>query len=237
MLSPLLTLLLVISGQVQDLRPIYDARRSPEPAKFPTAEIASLKRNVQPAAKRFWDKRADQCDEELEVIDAAQGSFTKPKSNQKAILYRYCTTGHNFALNGIAVIEDGQLAAHYVYDGAWDNAIGALSDIDGNGLSEILIATGGTNQGITWGVISIIELSEKGARKFGATDTYSDNCVAQEKGKASAYKLYVKTGSAPAFQRETFISSACGVKGSWLKSGAQKQIAMREDEIEYHRLK
>jgi hypothetical protein len=54
---------------------------------------------------------------------------------------------------------NGRVVAHIVYEGGQDRAIGALPDIDGNGLAEILVATGETNQGVTWETISIIELA------------------------------------------------------------------------------
>lgn len=232
-----LLLIFAIQSPMQDLRPIYDARRSPESAKTPDAEVAILKRIIRPIDRKYWGKLSDNCDGEFELIDVAQGAFTKPQSSQKAFLYRYCATGHNFALNGIAVLEDGQIAAHLVYEGSWDNAVGALPDIDGDGLSEILIATGGTNMGETWGVISVIELSEKGVSKFGITETYSDNCGAVEKGKASAHRLQVRVGATPTFYRETFVSQDCGKNGTWAKSEALKPIVMRKDEIKYQRLK
>lgn len=237
MLALIFIVLFTFTSPAQNLRPIYDARKSPQPTKVSSLEMAILNRDVKPAAKRFWNKRGEECESEFEAIDVAQGSFTKASSAQKVILYRYCPTGHNFALNGVAIFEDGRLVSHYGYEGSWDNAIGSLPDIDGNGLSEILIATSGTNQGITWGVVSIIELSDKEIRKFGITDTYSDNCGAQEKGTATAYRLSAIMGATPAFQRETFVSRDCGGSGAWSKSGEIKQVAMRKDKVEYKRIK
>lgn len=222
----------------QDLRPIYDARKTPNPIKTIGEEESVLKREILPAARRHWSKQnSAACDEDFEVVDIAKGAFTKPQTIQKAVLYRYCITGHNFALNGIAIIEEGQTVAHVVYEGGVDNAVGAVPDIDGNGHAGIIIATGGTNQGETWGVISLIELSEKAVRKFGQAETLLDNCLVEEnKGNSTAYRIYVKTGATPIFYREMFVSS-CGESSKWSRKGIMKQYALGKDEIKYRRLK
>src|SRR5262249_42885034 len=233
-----LFLLFKVQSPTKELRLIYDARRIPDQGKVSNIEKAILEREIHPIARRHWGKCTDEFEGEFVVVDVAQGAFTRPQSNQKAFLYMFCHTAHLFAQNGIAVLEDERIVAHLVYDGGTDNQVGALPDIDGNGLSEILIHGGGTTQGETFGGISIIELSQKGVRKFGETETYHDNCgVEENKGKKTAYRIYVRAGTTPAFYREAFVSNCSGQKESRSRSAASKQIAMSKDEIKYHRLK
>ncbi|MDR3556089.1 MAG: hypothetical protein P4L55_15135, partial [Syntrophobacteraceae bacterium] len=166
----------------------------------------------------------------------ARGSFTKPDSDQKAILYRYCETGHNRALNGIAIVEKGAVVCHLAYPGDWDNGVGALPDINGNGRSELLISSGGTNQGITWGTIRIIELSDTIVlTKFGGTKTLSDNCGAdEEKGSATAYRILVKSGPMADFYQELFVNKgACSGTGVWEKSGKREKVSLENDRTDY----
>jgi hypothetical protein len=109
----------------QGLRPIFNARLILKETKASNQEIALLIRVFEPAAGKFWKKKGKECDEpKLGVIDVAKGSFTKPSSTQIAVLYRYCMTGHNFALDEIAILENNHVAAHIMYDCAWDLAIG-----------------------------------------------------------------------------------------------------------------
>jgi hypothetical protein len=231
-----LLLLFQAQSPTQELRLIYDARRNLEQGKTSNIEEAILEREIHPIARRRWGKCTDEVEGEFGVVDVAQGAFTKPQSNQKAFLYRFCHTAHLFAQNGIAVLEDGKIVAHLVYEGGTDSQVGALPDIDGNGLSEILILGFGSTQGETHTGISIIELSQKGGRKFGKTETYFDNCGADEKSKATAYKIYVRAATTPAFYRETFVNN-CGLKEPWSRSEAPKRIAIKKDETKYHRLK
>ena len=202
-----------------------------------------MKDVVLPAARKAWHarERDGDCQTGFEsiAVDIAPGSFTKPKSGQKALLYKYCTLGHNLDLNGIAIIENGRVVAHIVYEGGEDHALGALPDIDRNGLSEILIATGGTNQGITWGTISILELSGSGITRLGQTGTLSDDCGTNETScKMTANRISVKVGSPPAFYREVFVDhGARSGAGAWKKSGGLAPISLDQDKIEYELLK
>jgi len=218
-------------AETRGVHPIYDARKSLKTTEITAGDISLLKRVVFPAAERFWKKKGKDCERELEAIDVARGSFTKTSSNQKAILYKYCTTGHNFALNGIAVVEENRIVAHVAYEGAWDNAIGALPDIDGNGLSEIIITTGGMNMGEVWGVISLLEISGHIVKKIGRTETYNGECEAVGGiGRSTAYRIWSTTGPSSVFKRETFIQDCNG--GKWKQSGIS-QMKMDKDEVHY----
>jgi hypothetical protein len=224
----------------QQPKTIYDPRLDLKPAVLSPVEEALMKEKVLPAAGKEWHDQelAGKCEagKAPGVIDVARGSFTKPGSDQKAILYRYCETGHNMALNGIAIVEKGAVVCHLVYPGEWDNGVGALPDINGDGRSELLISSGGTNQGITWGSIRIIELSDTIVlTKFGGTRTLSDNRGADEKnGRATAYRISVKSGPMADFYHELFVNKgACSGTGVWKKSGKREKISLENDTTDY----
>jgi hypothetical protein len=127
-----------------DSKTIYDGRLSLEPAILSPQEESLFREKILPAARVSWrdGEGSDACGEgpEARAVDIAKGSFTRPKSMQKAILYTYCITGDNFALDGIAIIEGDQVVSHLFYEGDRENAIGALPDISGDGRSEIIPA-------------------------------------------------------------------------------------------------
>ena len=101
-------------------------------------------------------------------------------------------------------------------------------------LPKILVASGGTNQGVTWKSILLIELSGNGVAKFGQTETYSDNCgVGEKNGKAEACRLFVKVGKTPVFYREAFVNKGVCDGGTWTKSGTPRQISLKEDETDW----
>ncbi len=227
----------------QDVRPIFDGRLELKATKLSPAEEALMTSTILPAARTYWKarERDQDCmpDFKSEALDVAAGSFTRAKAEQKAILYKYCVIGQDQALNGIAIVEDGRLVAHIVYEGDEDYAIGVLPDINGNGISEILLATGGTNQGITWQVVSIIEIHGSEITKFGHIETSSDDCGINEKsGKTTAKKLFVRAGANPGFLREIYVNPGCGDSGrNWRKAGVLAPLALEEDGNTYELIK
>lgn len=231
----LIFLITCIPLKAQALKPLFDGRLNLSPTPLTPEEQKLITEKVFPEAAKFWRARKEGniCEEEgnAVAVDIAKGAFTRPGAGQKAVLYRFCVTGHNFARNGIAIIENGKIVCHIAYNRCWENAIGAFPDINGNGLSEIVVAFGGTNQGITYKGVSIIEISGKNIFKFGGMQVYEDNYGASENGgKAEASKLLVKPGKNPAFFREIFSD---GGTNSWKKGGAARQAALTRDETEY----
>ncbi|HEX8141058.1 MAG TPA: hypothetical protein VF553_00575 [Pyrinomonadaceae bacterium] len=219
------------SVMAQNLRVVYDGRIERSITKPSHAEVQLIRRYALPKARRFW-RSDDACREGFEVVDAASGSFTKPNAAQRAILYRFCIRGHNIANNGIVIIEGGSIVAHIVYDGGEDYSIGALEDINGNGLSEIIIGDGSTNQGYTVNVALLIEISPPGVRKFGIADVYEDNCGAVEQCETNAYKISVKPGPTPIFYREAFRQR----NERWTRAGNAARYRLRPNESSYNLL-
>ena len=233
-------------GFPQDLIQVYampeqktqrsEARKAPEVVGLSDSQKAVVENDILAVARRYWRKQGEDCDPQdriggFTILNGLEGSFTRPHAKQRAILYQYCMTGHNFADNGIVVFEGDQAAAHVVYKGGWDSALLSLPDIDGSGRSAILILGGGTNMGETWQTASIIGLSEQGVNNFGFTGTYHDDCGVAETGnperKATSYKLFARKGTSPAFYHESFTGE-CAQPTKWLKSGALEQITLED---------
>ena len=227
----------------QDAKPIFDGRLSLKPSALNAAEQKLWFEKILPAAENYW-KDSDEllkANNAYEPIprDITSGSFTKKGAKQKAILYNFKNTGHNYFINGIVILDNNKIIAHIVYNGGPDNAIGALPDINKNGLSEIVIAGSGQNTGEMWKSISIIEVSKSSVSKLGRTTVYTDNFGTRDrKGKAEAFKLYVKAAKTPVFFKEPFISKDInGAKNSWNRVEAMKQIKLDDDNNEYEFMK
>jgi hypothetical protein len=237
--KPLLSVLFLVGSAAptaaQDPRPLYDARLSPSVVKLSAAEDALLDREVRPAARQVW-KGTEGCADEFSVMDAAAGSFTRPKAQQKAFLYRFCTTGHGFGGSGLAVVEDGKIVAHLAYDGASDFALGGVRDLDGDGRSEILLAGGGTYQGSTVTSVTILGFigsPASGVKNFGRFDVYEDDCGGEnDLHTVTATRISAQPGAHPVFFRETFTKDGC--HGSrWQIKGARETVSPAKDETVY----
>lgn len=227
-----LATLTAVAALAQNPKPIFDGRLTLRPGKLTTSEEKLFTGKIVPVAGSEWRKREREfvCEADFKpaVIDIAPGSFTAPGSAQKAILYKYCTFGHGMALDGIAVLENDQLLAHILFEGGENHAIGALPDIDANGLAEMVIASGMTNQGITSAWISIIEIAPGGITRLGQVETYSDNCGLEENHcKTTANRISVVSGKTPVFYRESFVNR---------KSTGRAPISLEKDEVRYELL-
>jgi len=233
---PMSLLLLVGAlGANQPLLPIYDARRPNEASPPTRAEATVLEKRVRPQAAAHWGE-TESCRDELRVVGLATGSFTRPRSPQRAVLYVFCVTGHGFANNGLAVFERGRLVLHLAYEGGWENAIGAVPDLDGNGLDELLIAAGGTNQGQTTSSVRLVELRPGGPRSLGIVQVYEDDCGALPgQPTATAYQLYARPGPTPAFYREQF-RSGCDAR-RWTEVAGPEPVVLEPFEWTSERLK
>jgi hypothetical protein len=210
--------------------PRHEAGNAPKVAGLSDSQKAVMEKNILAAARRHWKDQGEDCDPGgFTILNGVEGAFTRPHAKQKAILYQYCMTGHNFADNGIVVFEGDHVAAHIVYKGAWDHGLLSLPDLDGSGQSPMLIVSGGTNMGESWQTASIIELSEKGVKNFGFTETYHDDCdaaqTADPEHNATADKLFARKGTNPVFYRETFTGE-CAQPAKWVKSEALEQITL-----------
>jgi hypothetical protein len=214
--------------------PVHQAGNAPEAVGLSASQKAVMENDILAAARRYWKDQGEDCDPQdrtggFTIRNGSEGSFTRLHAKQKAVLYQYCMTGHNFADNGIVVFEGDRVAAHIVYKGAWDHGLLSLPDLDGSGQSPILIVSGGTNMGETWQAVSIIELSEKGVKTFGHTETYRDDCGSTETAgpddQPTTYKLFAKKGTSPVFYRESFAGD-CAQPVKWAKSGALEQITL-----------
>jgi hypothetical protein len=192
-----------------------------------------LVKSLLPAVRRIWDK--DVCEETFSITGgAAAGAFTKAGARQKAFLYEFCQTENAFANNGIVVLEDGRVVAHFVYEGAQTAGLDALPDINGNGRDELLITNyGGMHQGISATGIDVLEFSNgaMAISEIGATQIDYDASGASEDGKGAvySYKISVARGAQPVFYREKFVP-----RGKiWRKVAAAQKAEMFRLDYKY----
>jgi hypothetical protein len=240
--AALFWMLSATQGRAQDLIQVYAlpepktpshrTRNASEAVRLSDSQKAMLENKILAAARLYWKQHGEDCDPQdriggFIIRQGAEGSFTRPHAKQKAILYQYCMTGHNFADNGIVVFEDDRVVAHLVYEGGWDSMLLSVPDIDGRDQSPILILGGGTNMGVTWQTVSMIELSERGVKNFGHTEIYYDDCDVPGRydsdRRATDYKLFARKGTSPVFYRES-LQGGCGQPTQGAKPGAMEQI-------------
>lgn len=223
-------------ASAQSLKPIFDARLNLEPGRPTPAERTLLERVVRPEAARAW-RGNPWCEDEFEVLDVASGAFTRARARQRLFLYRFCSTARAFANNGLAVAEGGAIVSHFVYEGGNEYAVGALPDLTGNGLAEVIVAGGSTNMGETYSGINLLEFTGGFLKRFGQLSTYWDDCGGvPTTNTVEANRLYARPGASLAFFEETF-RRRCDGSGNWTSAGASKRVYPDPDETVYQRVR
>lgn len=179
---------------------IYDGRVDPPESVIPKAVVELLKKDALPRAKKEWLTESD-----FQVVGAAEGSFTAKGSKQKAYLYSYNQTGDNMGINGIVVLEGQKIVAHFGYEGGWESGLTRLPDISGDGLDDLALHTGMTNQGYTVSGVIPLALQPNTVKSFGAINVYENDEGTLDKVKwTHASRIFAKSGRVPEFKEEKF---------------------------------
>jgi hypothetical protein len=84
--------------------------------------------------------------------------------------------------------------------------MGVTPDLNQNGVSEIVLVGGSTNQGYTGSAIALYELQSGNLTYLGRTTTYSDNsgAVESDRVQATAYRISAQPSVNPTFLREIY---------------------------------
>ncbi len=115
----------------------------------------------------------------LTNLVSVAGSFTRPESEQRAHLIGLNDKGANFNIPfykeiALVIEESGNVI---LAEGVNSNAIVNTIDVNGDGLEELLLAAGGTGQGMTVESATLVQI-EHGSLRFAEDfgEVYLDNC-------------------------------------------------------------
>lgn len=170
--------------------------------------------------------------EGLTIVGTAEGTFTRLNASQQVFLYERCRSGRSFGLGGLVVLDGTKVAAHYVYgENGLMSSITTTPDVNQNGLTEIVLIGGSTNQGYTGQGISLLELDAGKLSHLGGISTYTDNSGAamdRSQVKTTAYKISAQPGTNPTFLKDTYEKKG----GSQVWSLLQEAEPVSLDQIE-----
>lgn len=187
-----------------------------------TADEKIVQEKLVAKARTRWAE-LDSCDgSNANIIGAVDGSFTRPGAKQRAIVYELCQIGNGFANNGLAIIENGRVIAHFTEAGGWNLEVSRVPDVNRNGRDELAIETGGgMHQGYTGSSVTVLEISETTVTELGIFLAYSNSCenYAPDKYCDRSYKLTVKPGAKPVFYAQKFTNRGTDEKPRWTAAG------------------
>ncbi len=201
---------------------LYDPLAKAPEAEPALADERLVREKLVPKAVAHWGSNESCGGDELNIIGAVEGSFTRPGSVQRVIVYELCQTGNGFANNGIGVFENGRIAAHFVEEGGWNLEIKMAPDLNRNGRAELIIETGGgMHQGYTGSSVTIIEIGETEIVSFGTYLAFTNECENLAPGRYCdrSYKLTASLGSRPVVTAQKFLNRGTESRPKWIASG------------------
>lgn len=151
--------------------------------------------------------------ENFEARMGLEGSFTRPGAAQKAFFYRLSL------LNGLIVVEDGEVIAHFVGSpgdyALYTNVIPVDANMDG--LTDLVLTRNVEDNEHIYAYLFLA--GPAGFAFSGETEVYTSNVQAGEESpanvEATAYVASVTPGRTPLFQRETYARKG---SGDWVLS-------------------
>lgn len=218
----LLNLFFISTVFGQTTQVVFDPTKNVSETKASPAEEMLVK-TVLPKARKTWTE--DVCTEDFSITGKAKGSFTKQNAAQTAFIYEFCQTGNGFANDGIVIVEAGKIVAHYLYEGAWTLDLTSLPDINNNGIDELVVHnSGGMHQGIFGTGLDILEISPKGIKEIGATQTSYNDCGAglSKNCRDDSYKITADKDEIPIFYSQKFVQ----VRKKWKPLGKTVKAKM-----------
>ena len=164
------------------------------------------------------------------IVDMASGSFTTPGRPQIAyvISVSECNASHadNFGTKRVAIFAGQQLIADVDVD--FNNSIVRKTDLNGDGINELLMTTGDMHQGVLTQTADLLEFSNGRVRVIEDFGTVTeDSCgsgIADSTSKAAVISLSeVTPGKMPRMRIDNYEAS-CRRARRWrfVSSGKMK---------------
>src|SRR4051812_4793406 len=134
------------------------------------------------------------------IVDTATGSFTAPGQTQTVYLVSVseCNASHadNFGTKRLAIFSGQQMVADVDVD--FKSGIDRKTDLDGDGVDELLMTTGDMNQGIEVEMGGLLEFRNGRMRVIEDLGTvYEDSCAALMAGSSTQASVITVLNAAP----------------------------------------
>lgn len=230
-----MTLLLAGAGLASaQSRVLYDPRLpTPEP-RISETERGRVKYLADQAAQRGLWANLDsvpggtrdllECGSRgFRIRGVAPGAFTAKGAQQTAYLYDYCNVSHAQNLQGLVVLNNLEVAAHYTFTGDY-YALYAVKDINRNGFTELGLEGYYGNMGTGEGWLTVAEL-QPGRRNLLRLDVYSDDCLGVQTGWKSQV-IRVIPGATPQYTTQP-IAGKCSNERVATSVGSIRPISVQ----------
>ncbi len=169
------------------------------------------------AARAYWRGQDEGYEEDVLVLDTAEGAFTQPGARQQAVLFVMSEWPRCCPKAGLAIVEDGKLVRNLAFVGL-AQTLSSVADLDGDGHDELAFV--GTF-GMGGESSSYLTLAAFGAEglvvRGGASIAYSTCGSGLEGAGSTAARVLALSG--PAFTVERYTLASCEEGATWESDG------------------
>jgi hypothetical protein len=148
------------------------------------------------------------------IVDTASGSFTAPGQTQTAYVVSVseCNASHadNFGTKRVAIFSGTQLIANVDVD--FRSSIVRKTDLNGDGLDELLMTSGDMNQGTLIEMAALVEFPNGRKRVIEDFGTVTEDSCASGMSGSSAKASVISIGTAgpgqmPKLRMDNYVAS------------------------------
>lgn len=208
-----------------DTLEVIDGRRLGEPASVSLLDLASWEAHpaitdATGAARAYWLAGDGLEEEEVRVMDVAEGAFTEVGSTQTGVLYVLSTVPRCCPRMGLAVVEDGRLVRNVAFVASAHSlvAVPGLADDGRDGLAfGASFGMGGDHQSS----VTLASFKGAGLVPLGSTVVAADGCAAMHEG-GEASRVTLRADRTLAVER--FTRATCA--GAWTSAGPEEPLAL-----------
>lgn len=180
------------------------------------------------AARAHWRAQDASYEEEVQIMDVADGAFTEPGAEQQAVLYLMSLWPRCCPKMGLAVVEDGRLVRNVAFEGVAQD-LKPIPDLDDDGRNELVyigsFGMGGQN---TTG-FTLVSFGADAVTEWGGTTINDDSCAAMQPGSTAASVTAIP---GPKFTIERYSMATCEA-AEWQPVGGPEPLELGQSGITY----
>lgn len=199
---------------------IADGRALAEAPDASAWEAHAAVRAAMQAARDHWRGQDAPFVDELRVMAAAEGAFTRPEATQTAVLYLASTEPRCCPKMGVAVIEADELVYHTAFEGTFQR-LRAVPDLDADGRDELALIGSFGMGGHNSTSLTLASFDAEGRlHDLGSMDLEENGCAAMRE-EAHATRLRATPG--PTFYAQRYVGTC---EGRWTASGDDEAVEL-----------
>lgn len=175
------------------------------------------------SARSYWSAAEPGYKEEVHVMAAATGAFTRPDVEQQVVFYSMSNIPRGFPKRGLALVEGERLLHNFAFTGIYFD-VWALPDIDGDGRDELVLGGSFGQGGQHTSGVTLLALGEEGLSDLGSVEVYNSACAAMA-GYEWSNKARITVVPGSPIMIQSYSQSSCESE-TWEPTGEPEPLKL-----------